>query len=176
VQGIVHGHHGAILVDSAPQRGTTFRIYLPLAGADTDVPPEAAPSVAVAERATGARSGLVLVVDDEPVVRTTTQAMVEHLGFSVLTAVDGREALDLFRRVGEQVAFVLLDLTMPDMDGLETLVELRHLRPDVRVLLASGFDQTEISERCGRERPDGFLQKPFQLETLQAAIAQVLRA
>jgi two-component system cell cycle sensor histidine kinase/response regulator CckA len=175
VQGIVQGHGGAILVESAPGQGTTFRVYFPVAGAAADAEAGARPAQAVAgHRVQIEHGGLVLVVDDEPVVRETSSAMLEHLGFSVVTAVGGREALELFRRIGQQVAFVLLDLTMPDMDGLATLAELRRSRRDLKVVLASGFDEAEISQRCGADRPDGFLQKPYRLETLQKAVEAAL--
>ncbi len=118
----------------------------------------------------------MLIADDEDMVREATQNMVEHLGFSVVSAADGREAVELFRRVGGQVALVLLDFTMPILDGPATLAELRRLRPDVKVLLASGFDETEMAKRCGAERPDGFLQKPYRLANLRDAVQAALAA
>jgi nitrogen-specific signal transduction histidine kinase/CheY-like chemotaxis protein len=173
VQGIVQGHGGAVLVDSAVSRGTTFRVYLPVASltAELGVGTQAGSTQSAEGRFE--QGGLVLVVDDEDVVREATCSMVEHLGFSVVAAADGGEAVDLFRRLRERVAFVLLDFTMPVMDGPATLAELRRLRPDVKVLLASGFDQAETSERCGTERPDAFLQKPYRLATLRKAVEAV---
>ena len=80
--------------------------------------------------------------------------------------------MELFERLGEHIVFVVLTSRMPVMDGLATLAELRRLRPDVNVLLASGFDQAETSERCGMERPDAFLQKPYRLATLRETVEQ----
>jgi two-component system cell cycle sensor histidine kinase/response regulator CckA len=175
VQGIVQGHKGAILVDTSPARGTTSRIFFPAAAGSVDAVAPPSPVPAPARRAAQLEpGGLVMVVDDEAMVRSAAQAMLEHLGFSVVTAADGSEALDLFRRIGSEVALVILDLTMPEMDGLETLTELRRERPDLPVLLASGFDETEISARCGSQRPDGFLEKPYRLATLETAVQRVL--
>jgi PAS domain S-box-containing protein len=174
VQGIVQGHGGAVLVDTTVGKGTTFRVYLPLASLAAEV------AAAMPSRGTPSaegrieQGGLVLVVDDEDVVREATRSMVEHLGFSVVAATDGGEAVKLFERLGEHIAFVLLDFTMPVMDGPATLAELRRLRPDVKVLLASGFDQAETSERCGIERPDAFLQKPYRLATLRETVETVV--
>jgi CheY-like chemotaxis protein len=175
VQGIVQGHGGAVLVDTTAGRGTTFRVYFPLASAAAELaaatPARGTPSA----EGRMEQGGLVLIVDDEDVVREATRSMVEHLGFSVVAAADGGEAVELFERVGEHIAFVVLDFTMPVMDGPATLAELRRLRPDVKVLLASGFDQAETSERCGTERPDAFLQKPYRLATLRETVERVLR-
>jgi len=174
VQGIVQGHGGAVLVDTAVGKGTTFSVYLPLAGAAAELAATTPSRGAPAAEGRMEQSGLVLIVDDEDVVREATRSMVEHLGFSVVAAADGGEAVELFERVGEHIAFVLLDFTMPVMDGPATPAALRRLRPDVKVLLASGFDQAETSERCGTERPDAFLQKPYRLATLRETVETVV--
>jgi PAS domain S-box-containing protein len=175
VQGIVQGHGGAVLVDSVPGRGTAFRLYFPLTSvAEAAEKPSPVAQATVSGDGRIEPGGLVLIADDEDIVREATQQMVEHLGFSVVAAADGREALELFRRIGEQVVLVLLDFTMPTMNGPATLAELRRLRPDVKVLLASGFDKAETAERCGSDRPDGFLQKPYRLANLREAVEAVL--
>ena len=120
VHGIVQGHKGAIQVSSAPGKGTTFRVLFPAAG----FPAPAARSESTA--APVHSSGMILVVDDEDTIRTWAQRMLGHSGFSVLTASGGREAIRLFREHQQEVSCVLLDLTMPDLDGAETFRELRE--------------------------------------------------
>ena len=124
--------------------------------------------------APGRGSGTVLVVDDEETIRTLARQMLEHAGFSVLTAGGGREAIRLFREHQHEVSCVLLDLTMPDLDGAETFRELRHICPDVRVILSSGYSEEAATERFAGQGLAGFIQKPYQLETLIARIQQAL--
>ena len=110
------------------------------------------------------------MVDDEEVVRRVSQTMLERMGFTVLSAADGQEAVDLFRERSLEIAAVLLDLTMPRKDGEETFRELRAIRPDVRVVLVSGFSEQSISERLRVKELAGFLQKPYRMEDLRQAL------
>jgi two-component system, cell cycle sensor histidine kinase and response regulator CckA len=168
VLGIVRKHNGAIRVASEPGAGTTFRILFP-AGAACGAQPEAA---AAPEAWRG--SGAILLVDDEEAVRHVATKMLEHCGFRVLTASDGREAIALFRQHRAEIAGVLLDLTMPHMDGEQTFRELRRLQPDVRVILASGYSDSEIMHRFADEPLAGALEKPYQLQSLRAKLREVL--
>jgi len=137
VLGIVRGHRGAIKVYSTPGQGTTFKILLPAAGQHVVKAEEA--SVAPAT----ARGETVLVVDDEQIVRRTAKTMLERYGYSVVLAENGREAVELYRVLADKIALILLDMTMPLMGGEETLRELKTIRPDVRVLLSSGYNEVE---------------------------------
>ena len=170
VLGIIRGHRGALKVYSEPGRGSTFKILLPCSGAAADLT-EA--SVAAAE--TGWRGhGTVLVVDDEETVRTVSARILESVGFTVVLAADGREAMEKYRLEPARYALVLLDLTMPHLDGEETFRQLRHLNPNVKVVLMSGFNQQEAVGRFTGKGLAGFVQKPFAVETIVNAVREVL--
>jgi CheY-like chemotaxis protein len=115
-----------------------------------------------------------MVVDDEAAVRSVTRLILERSGFSVLTAADGREAVKLFQKHGGKIACVLLDLTMPHMDGEETYRELRRIRSDVPVILASGYSEQEIAKHFTGQDPPGFIEKPFESTALMAKLRDTL--
>ena len=170
VQGIVRTHQGVVTVRSQPARGTTFRILLPAANghvpATTRDPGPGQP---------WRGRGTVLLVDDEDGVREVARQMLQRFGYEVLTAAHGLEALDVFRVNPDRISLVLLDLTMPRMDGETTLRELLRIRRDVRVVLSSGYDGHDVIERLGREGMAGFVQKPYSHENLAAVLQQATR-
>ncbi|MCX6953900.1 MAG: transporter substrate-binding domain-containing protein [Verrucomicrobia bacterium] len=169
VLGIVRGHKGALKVYSEVGRGTTFKILLPCA----EFPAE--PAEGAAPNGTGWRGqGTVLVVDDEETVRSTAALVLKRLGFDVALAADGREAVEIFRATPERFALVLMDLTMPHLDGAKAFTELRRLRSDVCVVLMSGFNEEEAISQFAGKGLGGFLQKPFQYETLSAILRTAL--
>ena len=169
VLGIVRAHHGAICVRSRPGSGTRFHVLFP--ASSTEIPVR--PTGETLSRAPN-RGGSVLVVDDEPAVRLAAERMLARLGFQVLSAADGREALVLFAAADPKIECVLLDLTMPHMDGEETLRRLRALDPDTRVVVASGYSEQDVRSRFRGEKPQVFIQKPFSLTTLADAIDAAL--
>ncbi len=169
VLGIVRGHQGTMTVTSKPGEGTTFLLLLPPSLRQATPQPARTPS-----RVAWRGVGTVLVVDDETEVRRTSARMLQALGFTVLTAADGIEAVEEFQKDPGGVDLVLLDLTMPRRDGYETFNELRRLRPSVRVLLMSGFNQAEATSRFGADVPVGFLPKPFTGEELTQAVREAL--
>jgi signal transduction histidine kinase/ActR/RegA family two-component response regulator/HAMP domain-containing protein len=179
VLGIVRGHSGAIIVDSAPDSGTTFYVLFPMDGAganSTPVPePSPAPSPA-AEPQVDVPSDpeLILVVDDEEMVRDLSVEALGHLGYAVIKAKDGVEAVRLFQEHHQRIACVLLDLMMPNMDGVTAFTELRKIAPDVPVVLCSGYSSREAEQRFAADRPGAFLQKPFSIEALRRAVLDVL--
>ncbi|MBL9210364.1 MAG: PAS domain S-box protein [Opitutaceae bacterium] len=170
VLGIVRGHKGALKVYSEPDRGTVIKIYLPCATLDS-APPEAA---AVARSAGPA--GRVLVVDDEDSVRDVSVRILQSCGFATDVAVDGRAAVELFRAAPSRYDVVLLDLTMPVLDGVEAFRQLRQIQPDVRVVLMSGFNEQDAVGRFTGKGLAGFVQKPFDASALGAAITAALAA
>ncbi len=170
VQGIVRGHRGALKVYSEPGRGTTFKVLLPCAEGVV----EAAARLPEGSLEGWRGEGTVLIADDEETVRAIAARMLETLGFRVVLAADGQEAVDLFRADPSAFRLVLLDLTMPRLGGEDVFRELRQVRPDVRVLLMSGYTEQEVTTRFAGKGLAGFVQKPFQLPTLLAKVRQAL--
>jgi len=120
-------------------------------------------------------AGVVLVVDDEPTVQRAAQRILERRGFRVISAVDGRDALRKFDAHHDEIWAVLLDLTMPHLDGEQTMLALRERDPNVRVVLTSGYNQQDVTTRFVGAGFAGFLQKPFVARELLDAIDAVIR-
>jgi PAS domain S-box-containing protein len=174
VLGIVRSHKGAIQVESKSGQGTVFRVVFP-----ANPLPSAAqfPSVPVPVPAPPGWSGsgrLILLVDDDQGVIETCVKLLTRLGFQVLCAVDGHHAIHLFRAQAQNVAGIILDLTMPNLDGAQALAEIRRIRPDVPVIVSSGHSEQEVMQRFAGLETDGFLQKPYTLEGLRNTLGHLL--
>ena len=167
--GIVRGHKGALKVYSEQGRGTTFKLLFPAASGPAETLAEK-PAAAVE----WSGSGTVLVVDDEETIRSTAARMLQRIGFDIVLVSDGREAVEVFRADPGRFTLVLLDLTMPHMDGEETFAELRRMRADVRVVLMSGFNRQEALVRFPGKGLSSFLQKPFTFAALRDVLQRVL--
>ncbi len=170
VLGIVRGHRGAIRLYSEVRRGTSFKILFPAADGPADDL-----SLRTESPAPWRGHGTVLVVDDEEVVRITARRVLEHFGFTVLTSVDGLEAVATFRQHAEEIVLVLLDMTMPHLSGEETFRELRRIRGNVLVLLTSGYNEQESTQSFSGKGLAGFIQKPYRPVDLLAKIREILR-
>jgi PAS domain S-box-containing protein len=170
VLGIVRAHKGALKVYSEPGKGTTFKILFPALTDGEDATRFPEPSSLADWRG----QGTILLVDDEESLIALGARMLEHLGFTVVTATDGLQAVDLFRKRGKEIDLVLMDLTMPHMDGAEAFGELRRLNPDVRVVLASGYSHEDVASRFAGKGLDGVLQKPYSLAKLREALAGLM--
>ena len=171
VQGIVRSHQGALKVESEPGRGTVFKVFFPACAE------KAAPSGAVADELPAWHGeGCVLLVDDEESIRVASRRMLERLGFDVLTAGDGLRALEIFAAEGARITAVLLDLTMPHMDGEETFRELRRLRPDAHVILSSGYSEHDVVQRFAGQGLAGFVGKPYTVAKLRTVLQQIVPA
>jgi CheY-like chemotaxis protein len=149
-------------------KGSTFTLLFPVAPGARCA--EAAPPRQDSNRF----QGRVLLVDDEADVREVTSAMLQTLGLQVITAVDGQDGLDRFAMERGTIDLVLLDLTMPRMDGRETFQELRRLQADIPVILYSGYSEYDSLGETLAQGFAGFLQKPFQIGDLRIALQQVL--
>ncbi len=172
VQGIVRDHGGAIKLDSVAGRGTTIKVLF----AASDAMPFREPREPSHEDLWDHR-GTILVVDDEEIIREVAKNILEEFGYDVLIANDGRKALEVFRQNAAEINAVLLDLSMPELDGAEAFLELRRIRPDVRVILSSGFDNNDSAiDRFMTEEGVGFIQKPYRPQQLIDKIRAVARA
>lgn len=170
VQGIVRGHGGGIALTTAPGRGTTMKVLLPCAERAVAAPIRQGP-----EPADWTGSGLVLLVDDDERVRVVTELLLRSIGFDVLPVATGRGAILEFERRADELRLVMLDLTMPDLGGEQVLREIRRRRPNIPVLLCSGYSEEETSHRISRQDAAGFLQKPYPFDLLKTRLRDLLR-
>jgi CheY-like chemotaxis protein len=167
--GILRAHKAGIQIESQVGEGSTFTLFMPLAAHHHAEP-------AAAAAASGSRfTGEALVVDDEPTVLEFVSQALELIGFKTTTARDGAEAVEAFTKAPERFDLVLLDLTMPRMDGREALREIRLIRPEVPVILSSGFSDQEFLKETASESNLLFLQKPYQIKELKQIVLSLLR-
>jgi len=169
VLGIIRSHRGGIRVRSVPGQGSTFTVYIPAASGELG----SAEFISSRRVDPGDETGgVILVVDDEELIRKTATRILTKKGFSVITASGGQEAVEIFKERSQEISCVLLDMTMPDMDGLETYRELHRLDPRVPIILASGYSKKELEQRFVKDgaMPVAFIQKPFEIKTLVAII------
>jgi CheY-like chemotaxis protein len=166
VLGIVRGHKGAIRVYSELGKGTSFKILLPA----SDRPVSIFNHNKVEDNWKG--SGTVLLVDDEETVRGIGKEMLQEFGFTTITANDGREAVEIFKTT-PGISLVILDLTMPHMDGEQCFRELKQLNPDIKVIMSSGFSEHEVTQKFMGKGLAGFIQKPYKLSDLKEAILRI---
>jgi len=171
VSGIVRSHKGNLQVDSILGEGTRFTVAFPAVEADVvspvHLPPLTVPSIAPV-------AGAILVVDDEPAVRSLASVILQGSGYAVLVAKDGREAIEIFRQNVSTIAAVLLDMTMPVMGGRETLELIREIQPDVPIVISSGYSESFAREELDPGALAGFVQKPYTASKLIGSIQEAL--
>ncbi len=167
--GITRSHQGTVRVQSRKGEGSVFTILLPPSDKNLQ-----GPALQIKQGAPDWRGeGLVLLADDEQIVRVITGEMLKQLGFDVVSAENGRRAVELFHKLHSKIRLVVLDMMMPELDGLEAFHQMKDIKPDVKVLLASGFSLQAIHQPA-TGGIDGFLQKPIRLDELQAELCRIL--
>ena len=168
VLGIVRSHHGAMKVYSEPGKGTTFKLFFPVAEG------QAAPVAANADSDSAFRgSGVILVVDDEETVRNVSARLLESMGFTVILANDGLDGLEKYKAHRAEIRVVLMDLTMPHMNGEEAFRQIRAIDQELPILLMSGFNEQEAVDRFTGKGLSGFVEKPFRSDALRAKLQAI---
>ncbi len=174
VLGIIRSYDGDVRVESSPGMGTTVLVRLPA----SDSEKKSEPISNRRNEYTGPMNvpeGVILLVDDELIVREVGEGMLERLGYKTITAIDGQDGVEKFEEHCNDVLFVILDMTMPRMDGEEALRAMRAIRPDVPVLISSGYTEQEILGRFEDEHISGFVSKPYSLKNLEKSTREVLK-
>jgi signal transduction histidine kinase/ActR/RegA family two-component response regulator len=172
-QGIIRTHHGTLQVQSQPDRGTTFTIFLPALAEVQRIGSEE--SMPLPPKVT-TRQKSVLIIDDEVHVREVATDILTMEGFGVIVAASGREGVEVFRENYRSISVVLLDLKMPGLDGKEVFYELKAIDAEVKVIFTSGFSKTEVAPLTGEWKRVAFLPKPYTAESLGAQIYNMLAA
>jgi PAS domain S-box-containing protein len=167
VYGIVKNHGGAISISSEVGQGTTFKVYLPAAESEVKKSLDATGRIP-------AGSETILVIDDDEVVLSVTQKLLEHLGYRILIAHDGQEALDVARTFEGRIDLAVLDLKMPGMDGSQVYPRLREAQPEIKVIVCSGYELDAASQALLDAGASAFLRKPYRIEALAAEIRKAL--
>ena len=170
--GMVRAHEGAITVESTPGRGSVFRVYLPVVTPVSELPAPTDASAADQGKSVAART--ILLAEDNLEVRTLARATLKQLGYLVIEAKDGAEAVELYRQHRAAIACVLCDLVMPNLDGWATIEALRALCPGLPIILVSGYNEARVMAGEHPQKPQAFLAKPYQINQLRDALAQAM--
>jgi two-component system cell cycle sensor histidine kinase/response regulator CckA len=170
VYGVVKSHHGFIVCDSKPEKGTIFRIYLP--ALDSPVKSEAGPASATRDMVVGGDE-VILLVDDEASLRDLGREALSRYGYEILLASSGEEALEIYGQE-KVIDLVILDVSMPGMGGGKCLLELLKINPEARIIISSGYSLDGPLQDILSSGASGFVSKPFSISNLLVAIRQVL--
>jgi CheY-like chemotaxis protein len=160
VYGIIKNHSGFITVESEVNKGTEFTIYLPQSEKDV-VGEEVVPHTEIKDG-----TGTILLIDDEEMILNVGSAMLQQLGYNVVTASSGERGLEILKKREIAIDLVILDMIMPKLNGYEALQKLREIDPEIPVIMASGHNDAAAKAETYRHQPNGYLTKPFEIEDL----------
>ena len=167
--GIVKNHEGFIDVYSEKNKGSTFNVYLPVTEKTVRES-----NIKLKKILTGTET--ILIVDDEELIIKVVKPLLEKMGYRALTAAGGKEAIDIYNKNWEEIAIVIVDLIMPDMDGEETFNKLKEINPEIKAILSSGYSMSGHVLKVIENGCKGFLQKPFDMEELTNKIREILES
>src|SRR4030095_14757178 len=174
VYGIIKNHNGAIDVESAPERGTTFRLYLPVAPAQQNAITDNGIRKQISERKQRNGQRILLLVEDEEMMVLLLKKTLSKHGYKVLVALDGEEALNLFHHHKHEIDVVLLDIGLPKTAGWDVILKMKEVDPDVKVVVSSGYIDPESKTKMHRVGVKDFIDKPYPpaavVETLEAVL------
>ena len=171
VLGIIKSHGGALQLFSKPGQGTTFKVYLPAPKSEIVKDDDQTASVPVAP---WRGSGTVLLAEDEEPIRDIAKTFLEMFGFTVLEAVNGKEALEIYQKNAAEITLVFTDMGMPVMDGYELFHKLKSLNPELPIIVSSGYGDAEVSARIGSDNIAGIISKPYNPNKLREVLKMVL--
>lgn len=170
--GIITAHKGALQFSSELGKGTTFKVFLPIS---LNVPAENHPAKHVASSVPWQGGGTILLAEDDEQVRSLTKIMLEELGFAVIEAADGKTALELYRKNAAEISLVITDIGMPFIDGFTLFRELKMIKPDLPIIISSGFGDISVTTRIPREEIAGLVCKPFNFDHLREVMKSALQ-
>lgn len=165
VYGIVKEHRGAVTVYSELGTGTVFHLYFPLSESVNEVS---------YEQQLEHGQGMILLADDEEIIRLTSKDILENLGYTVLTAQNGLDAIEVFKTHQHEIDLVILDMIMPEMNGREAFHEIKNIQPDMKIIISSGFSKNEDLQELYKHGLTGFVKKPFRMDELSVIIKKAI--
>lgn len=164
VYGMVEEHRGAITVSSEKGRGTTFQLMLPCADESVSIKLDSSAEPQIHA------TGHILLVDDEEIIRSTGRALLEEIGYTVVTADNGQAGVNIFKQSPTEFDIIILDMIMPEMNGTEAFYTIKEIDPDATIFIASGYTKDEKLDELDKHGLSGFIHKPFKLNELRKLI------